>query len=676
MPSTSAVPIAAPTALTCDDLFDADWYRQRYPGTNAADPWADYLSTGWRRGKDPGPDFDVDWYLAVHVDVRGEPLQHYLAHSDDETLRPNPLFDPRWYRSQYPQAADWPAFAHYVRHGRAQGLYPGPSVAAVAATATPSLPLDDTCPSVTVIVEAGSDFIHADRCVRALAATELAGHADVVVIVDPKVDRPWHLLAPSARVASNAPTAIDTDLVLLLRGDTEPLPGMFNQLQAALHESTTPVVPTARATLVAPAIPSDLPRLVDLRLPPQAVLMDRSQWPMTLAELRDRNTVQVEAGLLSHRPMAMALTVKETVSRWDPEAALGIILLATELDRPVALAALRAWLATAGCDVPAAASSLVEWRDELAALPRETEQSLNRLFRRRDQLVADVIQEALLQPEVTSAAAVAIASGDPAAARAVCREHPESYPAAVAMVTLRPASDEREIGSQIPHSIVQGWFDSAIPQECLALTRTWQREHPTWTHQLFDTESATSWISSKLGHSYATVFRSATGVGKSNLFRYAYLSECGGVWSDTDDRCIRSVEPLMRSWSLVVGQETIGAVADNFIAVAPRHPVLIATREEAFANVRAGFGESPWLANGPAMFTRHVGAWLAGDSQADCRILTGTDLSTFVAMHEPVPYKETALAWDVPEPSQRIDDHWGMALSDRQRRLRRHSRPL
>jgi hypothetical protein len=68
-------------------LFDADWYRARYPDVEGLDPLEHYLAHGGVEGRSPGPDFDGAWYLAAYPDVANagvNPLVHYLRYGISE----------------------------------------------------------------------------------------------------------------------------------------------------------------------------------------------------------------------------------------------------------------------------------------------------------------------------------------------------------------------------------------------------------------------------------------------------------------------------------------------------------------------------------------------------------------------------------------------------------------
>lgn len=385
---------------------------------------------------------------------------------------------------------------------------------------------------------------------------------------------------------------------------------------------------------------------------------------------------------LQARRDAIADEVSAAVPGWTPEKTPQLLRLAAQADREIAVPAMLAWLQLAACDMPRAEAALQQWRTALSACPPRVRQALPRLLRRRDMLVAEILQEARLAPGAAEAARSALTQRDWEGAAALVRSVPGSYPAAVAAVTLAEAehqSNSADDSRSIPLVIVQGWFDTPMPGDVREVTETWARHHPGWDHKIFDTMSATAWIRGHMGLDAERIFRSASPVGKSNLFRYAYLSIVGGLWSDADDRCRTSLAPLIRGRSLVVVRESLGAVADNFMAAAPRHPVLAATRDEAFGNVRDGFAESPWLANGPGVVTRKTAAWLTGQlggQVSDYLIAPGPQMSEYVEMHLQLDYKESTMAWDVPaDPGAELSTHlqhpWDAPhpLSRRQRRL-------
>jgi GT2 family glycosyltransferase/glycosyltransferase involved in cell wall biosynthesis len=114
-------------------LFDARWYRRRYPDVAAAgiDPLAHYVHHGWREGRCPHPLFDVGWYLGRNPDVANaghEPLLHYLSQGWREGRSPHPLFDLPRYLADHADvaAAGVEPLAHYLTNGWREGRCPHP----------------------------------------------------------------------------------------------------------------------------------------------------------------------------------------------------------------------------------------------------------------------------------------------------------------------------------------------------------------------------------------------------------------------------------------------------------------------------------------------------------------------------------------------------------------------
>jgi hypothetical protein len=82
-PAASAPGMSDTALLRGSALFDAAWYRRRYPDVDGAgmDPVAHYLLHGAAELRDPGPAFSTAAYLGAHPDVGGgdaNALVHYL----------------------------------------------------------------------------------------------------------------------------------------------------------------------------------------------------------------------------------------------------------------------------------------------------------------------------------------------------------------------------------------------------------------------------------------------------------------------------------------------------------------------------------------------------------------------------------------------------------------------
>src|SRR5438552_2452249 len=65
----------------------------------------------------PNPYFDPLFYREQNEDVRranGDPLLHYIRYGERQRRQPVPHFDPAWYRATYGLADDEPCLLHFL----------------------------------------------------------------------------------------------------------------------------------------------------------------------------------------------------------------------------------------------------------------------------------------------------------------------------------------------------------------------------------------------------------------------------------------------------------------------------------------------------------------------------------------------------------------------------------
>jgi len=97
-------------------LFDAAWYRRRYPDVAAAgtDVLEHYCRQGWRRGRDPSPHFSTTLYLVEHPEAgqAGNPLVYFAqnpttgpAETSGAAAEPEVVPASAWYDAATPQLA-------------------------------------------------------------------------------------------------------------------------------------------------------------------------------------------------------------------------------------------------------------------------------------------------------------------------------------------------------------------------------------------------------------------------------------------------------------------------------------------------------------------------------------------------------------------------------------------
>jgi GT2 family glycosyltransferase len=113
-------------------LFDVQWYLEQAATPKAAtNPLRHYLEKGVRKRKSPHRLFDVSFYLAQNPDVAAagrEPLAHYLAVGASKRSNPHPLFNTAFYLERNPDvaAAGMNPLRHYLAFGGSEGRDPHP----------------------------------------------------------------------------------------------------------------------------------------------------------------------------------------------------------------------------------------------------------------------------------------------------------------------------------------------------------------------------------------------------------------------------------------------------------------------------------------------------------------------------------------------------------------------
>ena len=366
----------------------------------------------------------------------------------------------------------------------------------------------------------------------------------------------------------------------------------------------------------------------------------------------------------------------------DPVSAEPYLHLACEAD-PTG----ENWVALARCrlsamDLRGAQSANDAW----AAIARERRVTAgstgDAVIRGMSNLIGNRINELLLQPEAAHEARLAVLSGDWERAADVMRRHPGSLAAASALIVTLGLSGyvRARQGSTaptspgIPHTIVQAWLGSPLPEDARPLIKAWQQFHPTWEHVLFTTSSATKWLAETHESRVVDAFRRARHpAAKSDLLRLAFLAASGGVWTDIDDRPKRAIDDIVAGPGLVCWHEHVAAIGNNFLAAAPGHPAVVAALDEAVQACLAGYSEPTWLATGPGLMTRAVAGWIAQDPEqaaltTQTIILPQPDFRRMVAPHQPLGYKQGPRSWQRSEQlvqPEQPTDRSGPALPDR-----------
>ncbi len=200
------------------------------------------------------------------------------------------------------------------------------------------------------------------------------------------------------------------------------------------------------------------------------------------------------------------------------------------------------------------------------------------------------------------------------------------------LVALRQAgalryTPEDDARADIPKVITKFWNVQEIPRDIQEFIEGWQEINPGYRVQRFSDGSAREYLMAHFPPEVLAAYQRVREVEqKADIFRLALLVFEGGVYSDVDDRCLKPLETIIPAGAnLVLGQEVHGFAANNFIAAAPGHPVLVLALQAVVAAVNRGDNEIPWLLSGPGLLTRVLARYLV-DCGATMKLPAGLAL--------------------------------------------------
>jgi mannosyltransferase OCH1-like enzyme len=246
--------------------------------------------------------------------------------------------------------------------------------------------------------------------------------------------------------------------------------------------------------------------------------------------------------------------------------------------------------------------------------------------------------------------------------RAIAERFPDYTPAAMTLLTAmrqaghfaHPSSFPTEADAlPIPPRIIQYWDAAEVPPDVRRLMASWRQQHPGYEFRLFDNRAARAFLGGNFApvvlHAYDRVRGPAQ---KADIFRVAWLLMNGGYYVDADDGCLSPVEAIAPpGCRLLLYQEEYGTIGNNFMGVAPGHPVMRLALDAAVRAINRGDSDFVWLSTGPGLLTRaFVQHLLQSDRQRSIAlngivILDRRELHKAVAVHCRAAYKQTVRHW-------------------------------
>jgi len=254
---------------------------------------------------------------------------------------------------------------------------------------------------------------------------------------------------------------------------------------------------------------------------------------------------------------------------------------------------------------------------------------------------------------------IAAANVGPDAAQrlaALARDNPDHTPSALLFVVAlrrarrfaKPRFGAGAARGAIPANIAQFW-DQSLPADVAVYCDSWRSLNPDCAYRLFSSVEARAFLRR---HDMTRVLgaydRAPEPAMKADLFRLAFLHACGGYWADADDRCVAPLSQLDSApYDLILSQEDMGSIGNNFLAAAPRHPLIAAALTAATEAVENGDSDMVWLSTGPGVMTRSAAFYFADDANAlgKTLVLDVFELARFDAPHCVAAYKFSSKHW-------------------------------
>ena len=211
-----------------------------------------------------------------------------------------------------------------------------------------------------------------------------------------------------------------------------------------------------------------------------------------------------------------------------------------------------------------------------------------------------------------------------------------------------------EVATIIPRNIVQFWNEKDIPLPVMKIMQSWKDTNPLFHYQIFDDQSAEEFLEKHFSSDAVKAFKMANHPAmRADLFRLAYLYECGGIYSDVDDLCINPIDRFIDAGlDLIMMQEPTGTIANNFLAVNSKHPFIQFALTNIVNNIINKAG-GIWFVSGPGALTlcfceMYISYLERGQIPPGVGIKHSQNLRQYVAQHLSVVYKKSKNGWSSP----------------------------
>jgi len=172
--------------------------------------------------------------------------------------------------------------------------------------------------------------------------------------------------------------------------------------------------------------------------------------------------------------------------------------------------------------------------------------------------------------------------------------------------------------------LIQYWHTEELPDYVADSSASFRTHNPGLDHRIFNEASAEAFIATNFSPREVAAFRAlAVPSTQANYLRYCAVLSLGGIYSDTDFRCVGPLNSLQAGTQggTLFCKRDHGVVVNNFFAFkSPRHPFLRLALDIATARIeKRDPKDNSWRACGPAIFTYMYRLFQAGSVETFLR---------------------------------------------------------
>ena len=181
----------------------------------------------------------------------------------------------------------------------------------------------------------------------------------------------------------------------------------------------------------------------------------------------------------------------------------------------------------------------------------------------------------------------------------------------LASALASPAEPRAE--TLIPRRIMQTWKTRDLSPRMREIAQSWPMMNRGYVYSLYDDEECRRLIDVKFGaRALAAYDKIEAGAFKADMWRYCALYVHGGVYVDLDTLCVGSIDSVLDPSAALVVPVDIDErnLFNAFLAVVPRHPVMLACVDRIVAHVEAGVEQAGFDFSGPGLLGQCVADYL------------------------------------------------------------------